>query len=296
MDNFDLGNVKLTVKWRGGFADRNDIFPISVDIQKESLDERVRTRIFNSFMNYFEKQPNAGGRVEIANAFLQEFYLTEVKYQDRFYTSFGGSGISIFKTAIKDTIYKDHWANVLTFIEFWAHVVDIMAYSSAYEEFIRKINEIFKIEFVGYRIIDGQITPITDEVEINAIEEVLRNPYTEVKSHISKALEKLSDRENPDYENSIKESISSVEAMARIITEEHKPTLGQALDQLEKKGVYMHAALKQAFKQLYGYTSDGSGIRHSGKLGGPNSTFEEAKFMLVACSAFNNYLIANKSN
>ena len=49
--------------------------------------------------------------------------------------------------------------------------------------------------------------------------------------------------------------------------------------------------MKAAFEKLYGYTSDASGVRHAGKLGGPDSTFEEAKFMLVSCSAFVNYLI-----
>lgn len=43
---------------------------------------------------------------------------------------------------------------------------------------------------------------------------------------------------------------------------------------------------------LYGYISDANGIRHAGNIGGPSSTFEEAKFMLVSCSAFVNYLIA----
>lgn len=54
----------------------------------------------------------------------------------------------------------------------------------------------------------------------------------------------------------------------------------------------IHAGLKSAFNMLYGYTSDANGIRHAGDIGGPSSTFEEAKFMLVSCSAFVNYLIA----
>ena len=49
--------------------------------------------------------------------------------------------------------------------------------------------------------------------------------------------------------------------------------------------------MKEAFGKLYGYTSDANGIRHAGDIGGPSSTFEEAKFMLVSCSAFINYLI-----
>jgi hypothetical protein len=41
---------------------------------------------------------------------------------------------------------------------------------------------------------------------------------------------------------------------------------------------------------MYGYTSDESGIRH-GMLDDPNVGFPEAKFMIIACSAFANYLV-----
>jgi len=43
--------------------------------------------------------------------------------------------------------------------------------------------------------------------------------------------------------------------------------------------------------KLYGYTSDEDGIRHA-ILNDPELGFAEAKFMVVSCSAFVNYLIA----
>ena len=69
-------------------------------------------------------------------------------------------------------------------------------------------------------------------------------------------------------------------------------TLGKMLKRLEDRGLVIHASLKGAFEKLYGYTSDSNGVRHAGDIGGPASTFEEAKFMLVSCCAFINYLIA----
>ena len=58
----------------------------------------------------------------------------------------------------------------------------------------------------------------------------------------------------------------------------------------KEKGVIIHPSLKEAFNKLYGYTSNAKGIRHAGNLGGKDSTFEEAKFMLVSSCAFINYL------
>ena len=62
------------------------------------------------------------------------------------------------------------------------------------------------------------------------------------------------------------------------------------LKKLEESGVEIHKGLKSAFNILYGYTSDANGIRHAGDIGGSASTFAEAKFMLVSCCAFINYL------
>ena len=39
----------------------------------------------------------------------------------------------------------------------------------------------------------------------------------------------MTDRKTPNYRNSIKESISAVEALCKIITENEKATLGKAL-------------------------------------------------------------------
>ncbi len=62
------------------------------------------------------------------------------------------------------------------------------------------------------------------------------------------------------------------------------------MKEIETK-ISLHPALKDAFSSLYGYTSDAEGIRHA-LLDEPNLSFEDAKFMLVSCSAFINYLIS----
>ena len=53
--------------------------------------------------------------------------------------------------------------------------------------------------------------------------------------------------------------------------------------------VSFHPALKTAFSSLYGYTSDEDGIRHA-ILESKDLAFEDAKFFLVVCSAFVNFV------
>ncbi len=153
-----------------------------------------------------------------------------------------------------------------------------------------EFNQLFEREYVGYRFVDGLITPITNKIEITAINQAAATKSEIVNGHIHKAIELLSNREHPDYPNSIKESITAVEAMCNLIAGEKNTTLGVTLKHLEGNGVPIHNALKSAFSTLYGYTSDANGIRHAGDMGGPEATSAEAKFMLVSCSGFVNYL------
>jgi hypothetical protein len=56
--------------------------------------------------------------------------------------------------------------------------------------------------------------------------------------------------------------------------------------------ILLVSALKGSFDKLYGYTSDADGVRH-GLLEKDSVTFEQAKVMLVVCSAFTNYVISS---
>lgn len=152
-------------------------------------------------------------------------------------------------------------------------------------------NQVLEAENSGYRFVGDVITPISSATELKEIEEALGVPdkLRPVAEHIDAALRLYADRENPDYRNSIKESISAVEALCRLVTEKPKATLGEALKALSSK-VRIHGAFKAAFEKLYGYTSDEEGIRHS-LMTESDVQSEDAKFMLVSCSAFVNYVI-----
>ena len=169
-------------------------------------------------------------------------------------------------------------------------------YKCQMNEYSENFNAILEQEKSGYRLIDGVISPIVGEVEIACIEEASNTQFSSVNIHLQKALQFYSDRENPDYENSIKEAISAVESMCCIITgiSGAQATLGNALKRLEDSGVFLHGALKSAFEKMYGYASDTNGIRHGG-IDFKNAPAEDAKYMLISCSAFINYLIEKYS-
>ena len=153
------------------------------------------------------------------------------------------------------------------------------------------INTEFKRLHYGYRVIKGNVVPITSDQELETIEEAIGKNEDPVQKHLNQALQHFANRETPDYRNSIKESISAVEVYCRDLTGEG--TLGRALDVLEKKGVHIHPILKGGMHKMYDYTNQPEvGARHGlmDDTTDYSPSYNEAYYMLVACSAFINYL------
>lgn len=170
---------------------------------------------------------------------------------------------------------------------------DDRRFMAVVNNFIAILNSTFKRLDYAYRVVDDQIVEISDQEEIKAIEDAVKQTSL-VKIHLENALKHLSSRPEPDYRNSIKESISAVEALCREITGE--TTLGPAVKALEKKGVVIPRFLQAGIEKLYVYTNDSkTGIRHALMDEAEVPAFDEAKFMLVACCAFVNYIQGKRS-
>lgn len=262
-------------------------------IQIESIDTRLENRLWNTILNdFFDRISNSSSygkesdRAQICLIIWKEFFgerADEIPSysNDRVYVS----GVIDF---IKDWFFNQtEWYEKYDLIEFLAKIDSKVLFIG----FIKDCNDALKREMAGYRIVDECIAQITSEEEIVEIEQALGNSskWTPVNTHLKTSIEYFSNRENPDYRNSIKEAISAVESLCVIITGDKKATLGQALSEIEKR-FQIHGALKSAFSALYGYTSDSGGIRHSLLEDDIAVSFEDAKFMLVSCSAFINYL------
>ncbi|MDD6518598.1 MAG: hypothetical protein PUF24_00090 [Oribacterium sp.] len=289
------------VALRGGFSDRSGITPINTEMQLNSLDERTRIRIVNlsDYLFKFRCQPYDSDMHFVPgfiSGFLAEVYLQIVDHGKTY------SSRAFFDNFYNRTVLNGVYSDVLTVVEYFCdHLCGKYGMLDDGEECTfedpyaiipsEKFNQLFEREYVGYRFVCGLIAPITNRTEIAAINQAATTKNEIVNGHIHKAIALLSDREHPDYPNSIKESITAVEAMCNLITGQKKETLGEALKHLEDKGVPIHNALQSAFKTLYGYTSDANGIRHAGNMGGAEATFAEAKYMLVSCSGFVNYLV-----
>ncbi|MCH9758744.1 MAG: hypothetical protein K0U19_06500 [Proteobacteria bacterium] len=155
------------------------------------------------------------------------------------------------------------------------------------------INSVLREHVIGYTFINGKFIPLTDEEQLAELAKAAATPYQNANEHIKKATQLFSNRTKPDYANSIKESISAVESAAVELTGEENTTLGQAIKALKANGINLHPAFEEALSKLYGFTSDSAGIRHGGTGEPLQQDQATARFMLITCSAFVNYIIAN---
>jgi len=151
-------------------------------------------------------------------------------------------------------------------------------------------NDRFESYLVGFRFIGMEIAPIDTTAEAQAVSDAIEDSASieGARHHIERAVDLLADRQSPDYPNSIKESISAVEAVCFAITGEN--SLGAAIRKLQSAGVSIHPALARAWSAMYGWTSDADGIRH-GSIEAPDADQALARYMLVTCSAFVSHVI-----
>lgn len=283
---------ELQVKWRGGFSDRNKLIDINKNIQTKDFDEMTRNSIFNMIANIFQIVNNSARKYDFVEYIYTNVFNKRISEIPRVY---GYKHYSLEKSLrdIEDIVNYNSYHEVLTLIEAIVYIYKklISSTSTLHEKF----NSLFEYNCVGYRFINNQISPITDKTEIDAINEAAnyQSKFANASKHIQNALEYLSDRKVKDYKASVHESISAIEATVNTILGT-KETLNKALKEFEKKGYSIHPSLKLAFEKMYAYTSDKDGIRHD--FGNDSQVdFEEAKYMLVSCSAFMNYLISVSS-
>ncbi len=259
-------------------------------LQVDAIDQALRNRLWSALYDYVlrhvvDVQQNYRGPTldaRTAQGLARRVWSDFLKRR-----SDEAPGLLECELPIKEVFSNGDWNVLYDLMEF---ILAVLPPISA-KPLTKKWNELLEQETAGYRIVGGEIVDIISPAEIAVIEAGLSSGLQGVQEHIRVALSCLSDKEAPDYRNSIKESISAVESICRLVG--GGKTLGGALKKLRER-ISIHPALEKAFNALYGYTSDEGGIRHA-LLEESAVDSADARFMLVACSAFVNFMIAKAS-
>lgn len=267
------------------------IEPMQPPLQVDSLSSELRNSIWNVLHQFYEY----GAWVSVATHIAMHFTKTRIDSidTDNWYSC---------KIWVRDTFEKMKWNKVYDLVEFLNRLHEKSMISIEYQsrtqmvsgqDFRNVLNYVLEREGSGYRFVGMEIAPITDVTEMASIQDGLSAAteagMTGAEEHIRASVRMLSLKPQPDYRNAVKEAISAVESVVKVLAKSDKATLDEALKIVAAKSD-VHPALKAAFSKLYGYTSDSDGIRHA-ITEASTVDFAEAKYMVVACAAFVYYLI-----
>jgi hypothetical protein len=275
------------------FGKRFGFAPIEIPFQASELDSILRTELWNAIYIFILRPlhdaPNySEERYLILRKIIWVHFF--IKPLDEFPKDY------YFDDDVKKFVEKSIWYKIYELIEFILLEIGENNAPYDYNDFVDFINRKLNSHNSAYTVINGRFVQITntEEIsEINTTQELAKNyGLTGIQEHLRTAIDLYAKKPTPDYRNSIKESISMVEVISRIIEPEN--TLGKALKKLERNG-HISSTLKDGFEKLYAYTNDKNGIRH-GLMEERDVDVADARYFLVSCSAFTNYLIEKARN
>ncbi|MCF8484518.1 MAG: hypothetical protein K9G71_04845 [Rhodobacteraceae bacterium] len=282
------------------FSSRFGYAKPSFDLREDEMPEPLRNGLWDAVsLTYFQdiaEYDIIGRQVRLTTQFEE---LTEIIWFHFFRkpTDTRDREAKAIISFIRKFFFGSNFFSVYDFIEFLAQSeIDHFRFKGGGEDFARFCNRVLERERAAFRFAGTTLVKITDENQLESVEQAMGDDSpAAVREHIKRAAELYSQRPSPDYRNSIKESISAVEAAVAFVTDSKKvggisTPLRKAVDK-----VVVHPALRDGFEKLYAYTSDADGIRHA-LLNDNTLTQADARYMLVSCSAFANYLMALKSN
>ena len=287
---------------KGRFSGRHGIITASNALQKGSIDERLRNRLWSCVSQiYFDDLKHHTSSDELANILFWNIWDDFLGKPVDTISDITNRNVS----AVRDWFFSAKWNEVYDFLEFLGEFKDAKNSGGTWDRlrkktaaFIVVVNEKLAQEKAAYRFVGSQIAEVTNDSEIMEINQALEveGKYSGARAHIQSALKLYSNREQPDYRNSVKESISAIESVFTSINGKKSSGLAAAIKLAENGGLVLHPALRNGIISIYGWTSDDGGIRHGLTENSAKVREVEARLMLILCSALMNYLISQKAD
>jgi hypothetical protein len=161
-----------------------------------------------------------------------------------------------------------------------------------------EINNLFREEQLGFELRDGKVEKIGSgfiDAQIKEARYLLKEPeFKGADEHFEKALKTLNTRPKPDVENCVKDAVSAIESVGRIIVNDEKALLGDIIKDMAKNKT-IPKPLDEVIQKIYAYRGDQPGVAH-GLVGTSKVTIDEAEFVLAMSAAIIIYLVKKRQN
>ena len=191
--------------------------------------------------------------------------------------------------------FSCRWHEFFDLIEFSARTL-ATSVAPVRQQWFEMLNRILESKGCAYRFVAERLVPLTNSTEATEVVRGAESAIPDVGVHIREAAKLLPPNAGANPRNSIRESIAAVEAALRHLNGNPSATLSEGLAVFEDRHGPFHPSLRQGLAMLYAFTADESGVRHAliEESGGVSG--DDARFMLVTCSAFTNYLVTLSAN
>ena len=260
------------------FSQRYGYEPLPKPMRLEELSSDLRVEIWNEVREFLLGKRD--GLIIGPRHFFTEQAKRFIERVIGRYTERPSDTISTeYKEALitfKNSMLSDKFNRVLDLIEIMVNDKDVT------EDFVKGMNTSFEQCAAAYRLDTSQrpycFVPQASKEQGEATQEAIKiiheSKFGGAAAHLRQATEHINAQQ---YADSIADSIHAVESVARVIDPKASKTLAPAL--------------KAAFINLYGYTSNEQGIRHALlDQNSPGVGLDEAMFMFGACASFAAYL------
>ncbi len=253
-------------------------------IQKDSMDDSLRNTLWNLLeQKYWHRfsTSSIGNCVRGSNmeSLVFELWLNYFKRPIDAISNYWPYCLS----EIRDYFFKADWREVYDFIE---AVSEFGQQIADHDEFERDCNEKLAQEHSAYRFVNGRIVDTVSRKEIEEIDKALQetSDYELAQEHLENALRLIADRNAPDYEQSVCESILAVRTL---LHEVRNGALKRKMIEANENFSYLRRAFLLICAHLHIRLEQGKEPVIQKKLSN-----QDAWFILVSSSVFMNYLIA----
>lgn len=278
--SYRIGKIKAM---RKTFRQRIGTAVIRYEPQLTSLDKETRISLWNYLDTLFQTMLDKEPWGTEFDRFLLNIWVDHLIYKRSDYDQ-----VYAIRELENIIIERPYDYALETFEEILTAVIST---EPSAEKIIHKgANMIFDRFIVGYRFTGGYLAPITSDLEVETVNQALKNENQSAvaRQHLENAVRMLSNREAQSFGKIIAEAIDAVEAQAHHLTGIN--TLSAALKKISPKDGDAHPALFRAWQKLYAWSSD-AGIRHA-NVKGHDHDRDLATYIVVTASAFINYLVS----
>lgn len=277
--------------FEGLFSKRNDLRPTPEGLMDEDVSERTRVGLYLIIDKYFEKLDK---RARLAYLELYSKICMALRIpRDRQVLAY------YFRVppVIEKLINTCDWGQFYDICEVvWATLSDTK-YQHYQEEFTVQVNTLFQEEKLRFGFQDGKAEKVGSgfiDAEVKEARYLLKEPeFKSADELFEKAIKALNERPHPDVENCIKDAISTIESVGKIIRNDKNAKINNIIKDARQKGVIPHP-LGDSIIKLYAYRGDEPAVAHGG-VEPSKVTIDEAEFVLAMSAVIIIYLVKKRS-